>query len=70
MIDSTSTKLSGEIKACMAENMPPARPPKLAPWRRQQLHVARVDAHRRGSDLILADRFPGAADPRVLAAGG
>ena len=31
MMDSTRTKLSGEMKACMAENMPPARPPKLAP---------------------------------------
>src|SRR5688572_4452708 len=31
MIDSTSTKLSGEMKAWIAENMPPAMPPKLAP---------------------------------------
>src|SRR5260221_473669 len=31
MIDSTSTKLSGEMKPWIAENMPPARPPKLAP---------------------------------------
>src|SRR5213075_1862799 len=29
--DSTRMKLSGEMKAWMAANMPPARPPKLAP---------------------------------------
>ena len=31
MIDSTRMKLSGEMKAWMAENIPPAMPPKLAP---------------------------------------
>src|SRR5687768_3496636 len=31
MIDSTRMKLSGEMKAWIAENMPPAMPPKLAP---------------------------------------
>ncbi len=31
MIDSTSTKLSGETNPWIAENMPPATPPKLAP---------------------------------------
>src|ERR1043166_1081611 len=31
MMDSTRTKLSGEMNPCIAENMPPARPPKLAP---------------------------------------
>src|SRR5690606_31040053 len=35
---------------------------------RQQLDVARVDAHGLGGDLILADRLPGAADARVLQA--
>ena len=30
---------------------------------RQQLHVPRVDAHRPGGDLVLADRLPGPADP-------
>src|SRR5882762_859565 len=42
MIDSTSTKLSGEIKACMAENMPPARPPKLAPMAKASSFTLRV----------------------------
>ena len=31
MIDSISEKLSGETKPCIAENTPPATPPKLAP---------------------------------------
>src|SRR5712671_1427016 len=31
MMDSTSTKLSGEMKPWIAENMPPASPPKVAP---------------------------------------
>ena len=31
MMDSTSTKLSGEMKPWIAENMPPAIPPKVAP---------------------------------------
>ena len=31
MIDSTSTKLSGLMKPCIAENMPPAMPPNDAP---------------------------------------
>ena len=30
----------------------------------QQLHVAGVDAHGLGGDLVLADRHPGAADAR------
>src|SRR6266478_3314076 len=42
MIDSTSTKLSGEINACMAENMPPARPPKLAPMAKASSFTLRV----------------------------
>ena len=31
MIDSCSTKLSGEMKPWIEEKMPPATPPKLAP---------------------------------------
>ena len=31
MIDSTSTKLSGEMKPWIAENIPPAMPPNEAP---------------------------------------
>src|SRR6266480_4173672 len=42
MIDSTSTKLSGEMKACMAENMPPASPPKLAPMAKASSFTLRV----------------------------
>src|SRR5467141_1116917 len=42
MIDSTSTKLSGEIKACIAENMPPASPPKLAPMAKASNFTLRV----------------------------
>ena len=29
----------------------------------EQLEADRVDAHRGGGDLVLADRHPGAADP-------
>src|SRR3954468_8180890 len=42
MIDSTSTKLSGEMKAWMAENMPPATPPKLAPIANASSFMLRV----------------------------
>src|SRR6266480_1178421 len=45
MIDSTSTKLSGEMKACMAENMPPASPPKLAPIANASSFTLRVLIH-------------------------
>jgi hypothetical protein len=34
----------------------------------QQLHVAGVDAHGLGGDLVLADGHPGAADARILQA--
>ncbi len=34
----------------------------------QQLHVARVDAHGLGGDLVFADGHPGAADARILQA--
>ena len=67
MIDSTSTKLSGEMKAWIAENMPPATPPKLAPMAKaSSFRLRGVDAHRARRDLVLADRLPGAADARVL----
>ena len=69
MIDSTSTKLSGEMKPWIAENMPPATPPKLAPMAKaSSLMLRGVDAHRARRDLVLADRLPGAADARVLQA--
>src|SRR5688572_4720017 len=42
MIDSTSTKLSGEMKAWIAENMPPATPPKLAPMAKARSFRLRV----------------------------
>ena len=34
----------------------------------QQFHLGAVDAHRRGGELVLADRHPGAADPREFEA--
>jgi hypothetical protein len=34
----------------------------------QQLDVARIDADRLGGDFILANRLPGAANPRMLQA--
>ena len=33
---------------------------------REQLHVAGVDAHRLGGDLVFANRHPGAADAAAL----
>ena len=42
MIDSTSTKLSGEMNAWIAENMPPATPPKLAPMAKASSFRLRV----------------------------
>ena len=42
MIDSTSTKLSGLMKAWIAENMPPATPPKLAPMAKASSFRLRV----------------------------
>ncbi len=42
MIDSTSTKLSGEMKPWIAENMPPASPPKLAPMAKARSFRLRV----------------------------
>src|SRR5688572_12545666 len=42
MIDSTSTKLSGEMKPWIAENMPPATPPKLAPMAKASSFMLRV----------------------------
>src|SRR5581483_1883962 len=40
--DSTSTKLSGEMNAWIAENMPPAMPPKLAPIAKARSFMFRV----------------------------
>src|SRR5688572_6583905 len=42
MMDSTSTKLSGEMNPWMAENMPPATPPKLAPMAKASSFMLRV----------------------------
>ena len=42
MIDSTSTKLSGEMNAWIAEKMPPATPPKLAPMAKARSFMLRV----------------------------
>src|ERR1051325_2164244 len=42
MMDSTRTKLSGEMNPCIAENMPPARPPKLAPMAKASSFRLRV----------------------------
>ena len=67
MIDSTRTKLSGLMKPWIAENMPPATPPKDAPMAKASSFMLRgVDAHRARGDLVLADRLPGAADARIL----
>ena len=67
MTDSTSTKLSGLMKPCVAEKMPPEMPPNDAPIANASSFMLRgVDAHRAGGDLVLADRLPGAADARVL----
>ena len=67
MIDSTSTKLSGLMKPWIAgEHAAGDAAEARAHREREQLHVARVDAHRGGRDLVLADRHPCAADARIL----
>ena len=69
-IDSISDeRLPGETKPWNAANIAPDDAAERRAHReRQQLDVARVDAHRLGGDLVLADRHPGAADARVLQA--
>src|SRR5262249_481919 len=42
MMDWTRTKLSGEMNPCIAENMPPASPPKLAPMAKASSFRLRV----------------------------
>ena len=69
IIDSIRLKLSGLTKPWKPANSPPASAAEgRAHGERQQLDVARVDAHRLGGDLVLADRHPGAADARILQA--
>src|SRR5947207_11054666 len=41
---------------------------KCAGSEREQLGVDKVDARRRGGDLVLADRYPGTAHTRIAQA--
>ncbi len=61
--DSMKVKVSGEMKPCRAAKNEPAKPPNIAPMREgRELGVGGVDAERAAGDLVLAQRFPGAAD--------
>ena len=61
--DSRKLKLSGETKPWRAAKKEPAKPPNMAPDREGgELGVGGVDAERAAGDLVLAQRFPGAAD--------
>ena len=64
-------KLSGLMKACRVAKNAPAKPPNMAPMREgRQLGVGRIDAERAAGDLVLAQRFPGAAERQAAQAQG
>jgi len=55
MMDSTSTKLSGETNPWIAEKCRPRRRRTWLPWRKRAASRAWVDAHRARGDLVFAD---------------
>ena len=69
MIDSFSVNDSGDTKPWNAENIAPATPPKVAPSENASSFTLRtLMPIAFAASLVLADRHPGAAEPRVLQA--
>ena len=57
------------MKPCRAAKKTPAKPPSMAPMAKaESLTLVDVDAQRLAGDLVLAQRFPGAADRQLAQA--
>ena len=67
--DSLKVNDSGEMKPWRAAKKTPASPPSMAPMAKaESLTLVDVHSHRLASDLVLAHRFPGAADRQAAQA--